>query len=591
MVLFMLSLGGLSACHDAMESSEKELSAQALRGGGSGVGVFDPEDPVGFEACGFHYMPCAEFCAPREVDPGTIGTCCMGDLRSTCYEAGIFAPGDKDNDGVPDNIDHCVYTPDPTNANSDNDPWGDVCDNCDFVYNPEQYDIDRDGIGDACDSDRDGDGVDNQLDNCPDKANADQLDTDGDLMGDACDGDIDGDGILNGWDNCPSVSNPDQTNFDGDGHGNVCDDDIDNDGDLNSADNCPTIPNSDQTASRFDPTIGAACDYNTILLERVRVESGGLTDPDFAPWDTHGVIHSKQVKTIVARIADPPRDRVRHLVFMSSGQQGGQLQCHLTGQPWNYEANFATTQPSHQIDTTHRALAHDVLRSGLFDPAESFIGVAVDARFNFEHTAIATQNVEDAYYDWLRSQYLDANLQSVFLAGHSRGGCLVARLARRFQQDYPGLPIIVQLYDPVCSMTEMGVNVANSVDNPIEANVTWMARTTNFTNRYQPPAGFTRENLRVLNLISGDPVLDLWVSVLQYLIAPWSMWMTGVQVTSFTQIGDPDTLVDQGVTWYERYWSNAGHTVVDNEFDNAYGPYTRIGRDHLVTSCQQLGCQ
>lgn len=587
LAMLTLSLGGLSACQDAVDAPEPARYTQAIEGGGSGVGFLDPDNPVGFESCLLHYLPCAGYCDPGLVDPGTPGVCCRGDLRSTCYEAGIYSPGDQDNDGVPDNIDHCVFTPDPSNANSDNDPWGDVCDNCDFISNVEQYDIDRDGIGDACDSDRDGDGVDNQLDNCPDKANADQLDTDGDLLGDACDGDIDGDGILNGWDNCDLIPNPQQRNFDGDAEGNVCDDDMDNDGVLNHLDNCPSIPNPDQALWRSG--IGEACAHLNVLLERVRVSGGGLTRAEFTPWDTHQVRHAAQEKTLIARASDPPRDQVRHLVFIAAGQQFYQYSCSLTGQRAEYEADFPLTQASKQIRTGH-SLAREIFIGGVFDPAETFIGLAVDSRFNFEKLGVDKQNIEDAYYDWLRSQYFDGNIQSIFLAGHSRGGCLVARLARRFQQDYPGLPIIVQLYDPVCAMSELGVDVLTAVDNPLHADITWVGRTTNFTNQYAPPIGFNRTNLRVLNVLSGAPVLLIGVRFL-HLLVPVSVLWVGTHVTSFTHTGDPDTLVEQGETWYERYWSDDEHDEVEDQFDEPFGPYTRVGPDHLATACQQLGCQ
>ncbi len=48
--------------------------------------------------------------------------------------------------------------------------------------------------------DRDQDGIDDQLDNCRDVSNKNQLDTDGDGCGNACDGDYDQDGLCSGRD-------------------------------------------------------------------------------------------------------------------------------------------------------------------------------------------------------------------------------------------------------------------------------------------------------------------------------------------------------------------------------------------------------
>lgn len=95
-------------------------------------------------------------------------------------------------------------------------------------------------------TDKDGDGISDDLDNCPTIFNpirpldgTEQADIDGDKKGDVCDecpfdakdgckkldaNDIDQDGIVNGMDNCPEVANNDQADKDADGHGDVCDD-------------------------------------------------------------------------------------------------------------------------------------------------------------------------------------------------------------------------------------------------------------------------------------------------------------------------------------------------------------------------------
>ena len=77
--------------------------------------------------------------------------------------------------------------------------------------------------------DRDADGIDDQLDNCRDVANEDQRDTDGDGCGNACDADYDQDGLCSGSDFeifrsvfGLSVGDPDfNANVDHTGDGNV----------------------------------------------------------------------------------------------------------------------------------------------------------------------------------------------------------------------------------------------------------------------------------------------------------------------------------------------------------------------------------
>jgi thrombospondin type 3 repeat protein len=81
--------------------------------------------------------------------------------------------------------------------------------------------------------DTDGDGVCDEVDNCVTTPNPDQLDTDGDGIGDACDicpldplNDVDHDGVCGNVDNCPTVYNPDQTDSNGNGIGDACDHDV-----------------------------------------------------------------------------------------------------------------------------------------------------------------------------------------------------------------------------------------------------------------------------------------------------------------------------------------------------------------------------
>jgi hypothetical protein len=188
---------------------------------------------------------------------------------------------DGDGDGLPDALDNCPATANPTQHDRDGDGVGDACDLCPETPDPSNEDSDGDGLGDACEPDQpppadmDGDKVADVEDNCPATANPTQRDRDGDGVGDACDlcpeapdpsnedcdgdglgdacepdapppADTDGDGVADALDNCPAHANADQLDGDADGRGDACD-------------SCPAAPEPDDADTDTDGT-GDACD-------------------------------------------------------------------------------------------------------------------------------------------------------------------------------------------------------------------------------------------------------------------------------------------------------------------------------------------
>jgi hypothetical protein len=135
-----------------------------------------------------------------------------GNWDVVCTDLCEASGGDSDVDGICDDSDNCLSTPNHLQQDADNDGIGNVCDDC--------FDID-------------GDGLCADVDNCPAQWNQNQNDTDGDSIGDWCD-------------NCPTQWNPNQNDSDGDSIGDWCDD-------------CPTGSNDADADG-----IGDVCDADTV---------------------------------------------------------------------------------------------------------------------------------------------------------------------------------------------------------------------------------------------------------------------------------------------------------------------------------------
>ncbi len=155
----------------------------------------------------------------------------------------IFAPIDRDRDGIADPDDACRREPEDLDGwedadgcpdpDNDADGFADAADQC-----PDEGE-DRDGFQDAdgCpDPDNDADGLDDAFDTCPDEPE----DVDGYQDTDGCpDPDNDGDGIADDVDGCPNAAETGDGWEDDDG---CPDPDNDGDGIWDEEDLCPDEP-------------------------------------------------------------------------------------------------------------------------------------------------------------------------------------------------------------------------------------------------------------------------------------------------------------------------------------------------------------
>ena len=210
-----------------------------------------------------------QFGAGTGIIPGQTGSPQVRAFIGFIFEPSI---GDRDGDGIKDDVDKCPDDPEDHDdfededgcPDPDNDRDGilDKDDKCPNEPETKNGFEDADGCPDSLDLDRDGDGIPDRVDKCPD----DPEDKDGFEDADGCpDPDNDKDGILDVDDLCPN----DPEDKDGFEDQDGCPDpDNDKDRILDKDDKCPNEP---ETYNGFQDEDGCP-DKGRVLLRRGKLE-------------------------------------------------------------------------------------------------------------------------------------------------------------------------------------------------------------------------------------------------------------------------------------------------------------------------------
>jgi outer membrane protein OmpA-like peptidoglycan-associated protein len=197
-----------------------------------------------------------------------------GAAKGRLFVGFIFEPGmgDRDGDGIKDDVDKCPDDPEDYDGFEDEDGCPDpdndqdgIPDELDSCPNePETFNgyKDEDGCPDSVVRDRDGDGIPDDVDKCPDEPE----DFDGFEDEDGCpDPDNDKDGILDKVDLCPN----DPEDFDGFEDEDGCPDpDNDHDRIPDKLDKCPNEP---ETYNGFEDEDGCP-DKGLVVVTRGKLE-------------------------------------------------------------------------------------------------------------------------------------------------------------------------------------------------------------------------------------------------------------------------------------------------------------------------------
>ena len=157
-----------------------------------------------------------------------------------------------------------------------------------------------------------------------------------------------------------------------------------------------------------------------------------VTNSQYHFWDDHNVAKDKQEETHLARMSEPAVGDVEYVAMLFAGQQlGSGSGRDLTGQSNSFKKDWSKKTASKSKDIYSGSIAAQLFDYQMFPQARTFAAAAWDARFNYNFTAGNKQEIENAYYDWLKSKFSRSRLKVIYLAGHSRAGCLALRLGTR----------------------------------------------------------------------------------------------------------------------------------------------------------------
>ncbi len=293
----------------------------------------------------------------------------------------------------------------------------------------------------------------------------------------------------------------------------------------------------------------------SILLERVRYckhstcLTGGTTPYKFRFWEDNNVGDGDQRKTYITTLSEPSKASVKNIAVFFAGQQGADfgnndgVQNVVTGQPEGVKDGCKFDTKSCWRTANEDSLAIKIKNSGIFNMSNTFFAMVYDTAFYYGTLSGNKQDIEDAYYSWLRDKVEFSNLQVVYLGGSSRGGCLSLRLAKRFKADFPNgnVKVIVTGVDPVCnkSQGEMGAT-STSHQNPYTDDNDYHTWNSDFNSQFP-----NKHGLYIYNVLGGERVVALSSS------------------HSISYGGDE--LKDIG--WYRHHWVAEEHKTMGRNYE------------------------
>lgn len=340
------------------------------------------------------------------------------------------------------------------------------------------------------------------------------------------------------------------------------------------------------------PSPGGGWSISSIRLDRVRrcrnkflFCNSVVTFGEYKVFDRS---HNKrqQKKLFLSQVNVPTRSSTKNVVLAIAGQQTQKLvlpngqSSGLTGQYNTYAASFGRKTGSVSTSVASSSLVNTILKSGYFPKENTFVGLVFDARFNFEFRGKRKDGIVDAYYQYILNRLTSdvSSIETIYIAGHSRGGCLAMRLAARLTKSFPTKRIIIHNYDGVCTArkaiapwtkSEFGVQ-KDFISNPLKKKY-FVAKTD--IERQLPIKGC----LAVRSFLSGSDVL---AKIIGIKINPKAI--RGFGHHRFSESSN-SLLTEAKFEWYSQSFHTQSHNSIDNF-------YHSTAEEHLVKAFSDLPC-
>jgi hypothetical protein len=251
------------------------------------------------------------------------------------------------------------------------------------------------------------------------------------------------------------------------------------------------------------------------------------------------------------RIAEVDAPALRNaLVVMSAGQKVSSSghTSGLTGQASNWDATCGDVScPNVTLDG--RSLAMKLRAQGWWPSSTTWMAVVNDSNFDHLFDSDKKQRIVNGFVQWLQGQ-VRPETRAIYLAGSSRGGCLVMRMAQELRNNpsLDGLELYVSSFDGVCkySQGELGT-LGEKINNPVRPwGTSYGGWATNLS------AQFPRQGrLHIFHIAGGEEVAPL----------------TGIRAFSaYSGSSPPGTGSNLDWGWYKQTWVRWKHKEIGNPY-------------------------